>query len=896
MNVWSRVTPARFTRCAVKYLQEEQARRLPSWALGALVLFSFAVAAPQAGASGPSLTVAAEQHLLDKYCRTCHNFVDWAGSVEFEDFDPSKPYQNAETAEQMLVKLRSGMMPPVGKPRPGWEEVRAFATNLENAIDSHSKPHYAMPRLHRLNRSEYQNAIRDLLDVDVDATKLLPSDDSSRGFDNQAGTLTLSPSLLEAYLTAAARISRLAIGTATSPTQVTYSVPADTTQSYHVEGLPFGTRGGLLIKRDFPADGSYTFRIYSVNLGNMGNFRPFGEVRGEQLLVYVDDKQVAQLDWDKALHVTRFYGDPSALRPGQKLTKPGAAPAAQPAAKPIQPVADPEAEAEADPEAGQLRTIDVKLPMTAGPHRIGVTFLATDYAPGLDMNRHFDRSTIETGGLPGYTFYPHIGRVRIDGPVNGKEAKNTPSRERIFICHPKGASDEQACALKIATTLARRAYRGFETPADIATLMKFYALGRQGSTFDAGIETLVQRLLADPKFVFRVESAPQGLPAGTPYRVSDLDLASRLSFFLWSSIPDDELLTLAKKGELHKDGVLREQIRRMLDDPRASALTTNFADQWLGLRALSAFDPVVDNYPDFDDNLREAERREVELFFNSILDEDRSVLDLLTAKYTFVNDRLAMLYGIPGVQGSDFRRVVLDDAHSDRWGLLVKGGILAITSHPDRTSPTVRGKWVLKTLLGSPPPDPPAVVPQLKPTKVDAAGNARPLTLRELMEQHRANPACASCHKFMDPIGFALEPFDAIGHFRTNEGGTPIDPSSVLYDGGKVAGPAGVRAFVLRHQDSYVTNVVENLVTYALGRGVEYYDMPLVRHVVEETSGEHYRLRSLIEAVAMSDQFRMNATLGPAVGQKTAATESSASAPLAASSPAPDERPAGSGD
>ncbi len=837
-----------------------------------------AAAAPAPDAAGqPSITDAAKQHLLDKYCRTCHNFVDWAGGVEFETFDPGKPYANAELAEHMLVKLRSGMMPPAGKPRPDWNEVRAFAASLENAIDSHSEPHFAMPRLHRLNRSEYQNAIRDLFGLDVDAAKLLPSDDSSRGFDNQAGTLTLSPALLEAYLSAAARISRLAIGTATSPTQVTYSVAADATQSYHVNGLPFGTRGGLLIDHNFPSDGKYTFRIYSVNLGNMGNFRPFGEIRGEQLLVYVDDKRVAKVDWDKALHVARMYGDPAAVRPGQK-------PFAKSAAKSIPTSSDSESDSEADPEAGQLRTIDVTVPMTAGPHRVGVTFLATDYAPGLDMNHHFDRSTIETGGLPGFTFYPHIGRVRIDGPADGRVAKDSPSRERVFLCHPQRPSDEQPCARKIAATLARRAYRGFETPADIATLMKFYALGRQdGGTFDEGIETLVQRTLADPKFIFRVESAPKGLPPGTPYRVSDLDLASRLSFFLWSSIPDDELLTLAQKGDLHKDRVLREQIRRMLDDPRASALTTNFADQWLGLRALTAFEPVVDHYPDFDDNLRQAMRREVELFFTSILEENRSVLDLLTAKYTFINDRLAKLYGIHGVEGSYFRRVVLDDSQSDRWGLLGKGGILAITSHPDRTSPTVRGKWVLKTLLGSPPPDPPANVPALKPKKIDPAGNARPLTLREMMEQHRANPACASCHKFMDPIGFALEPFDAIGHFQTNEGGTPIDPRSVLYDGATIDGPAGVRSFVFRHQEQYVRNVVENLMTYALGRGVEYYDMPLVRRLLRETSGDGYRLRSLIEAVAMSDQFRMNATLGPAVGQKTAATRSGAAGRLAAS-------------
>lgn len=831
-----------------------------------------------AAAPGPTLSVAAEQHLLDEYCRVCHNYVDYAGGVEFEVFDPGKAHENAELAERMLRKLRSGMMPPVGKPRPDWNLVRAFATHLEDDLDSHAKPDYAMPRLHRLNRTEYQNAIRDLLALDVDATRLLPVDDSSRGFDNQAGTLTLSPALLEAYLSAAARLSRLAIGTATAPTQVTYAVAADETQNYHVEGLPFGTRGGLLIRHTFPADGTYTFRIYAVNLGNMGNFRPFGEIRGEQLLVYVDGKRIAQVDWDKALHVTRSIEDP--------------------------------AEAEApDPQAGQLRTIDVTVPMTAGPHRVGVTFLATNFAPGLDLNHAFDRSTIETGGLPGFTFYPHIGRVRIDGPADGKVAKDSPSRERIFVCNPeratgdpsappqraagtagterragmmravsfeRPASSEEACARRIAATLAHRAYRGFDTPADVDTLMKFYALGRRGGSFDQGVEALVQRTLADPKFIFRVESAPSGLPAGTPYRVSDLDLASRLSFFLWSSIPDDELLSLAAKGELHEDRVLRAEVRRMLADPRAAALATNFADQWLGLRALTAFDPVVDRYPDFDDNLRQAMRREVELLFTSFLDENRSVLDLLTVRYTFINDRLAMLYGIPGVKGSFFRRVELDDSESARWGLIGKGAILAITSHPDRTSPVVRGNWILRTLLGTPAPNPPPNVPALKPKPTDAAGNARPPTMRQMMEQHRANPACASCHRYMDPIGFALEPFDAIGHWRSDDGGTPIDTRSVLYDGTAVEGPDGVRAFLLRHQEQYLRNVVENLMTYAFGRGIEYDDMPAVRRVLHETARDGYRLRSLIEAVAMSDNFRMNVTSGPEGSQRLASASAGA--------------------
>ncbi len=798
-------------------------------------------------AASHELSVAAEQHLLDQYCRGCHNFDDWAGGVEFETFNPGQAWLDPQLTERMLRKLRAGMMPPVGKPRPDVATVRAFATNLEEAVDSHTKPNLSMPRLHRLNRSEYQNAVRDLLALDIDASRFLPTDDSTHGFDNQAGALTLSPALLEAYLSAAARVSRVAIGTETSPTQVTYSVADDATQSYHIEGLPFGTRGGLLIRHEFPADGTYTFKIYAVNLGNMGNFRPFGEIRGEQLLIYVDDKRVAQVDWDKALHVTRIFDDP----------------------------AD---ENHPDPQAGQLRTIDVTLPMSAGPHRVGVTFLATDYAPGLDMNRHFDRSTIETGGIPGYTFYPHVGRVRIDGPRSASVARDTPSRERIFLCHPQQPSDELPCAHEIAAALARRAYRGFDSAADVATLMKFYALGRQDGSFDEGIEAVVQRVLADPKFVFRVEAAPKDLPPGTPYRVSDLDLASRLSFFLWSSIPDAELLQLADKGTLHEDPVLRAQIRRMLDDPRAAALTTNFADQWLGLRALTSFDPVVDRYPDFDDNLRQAMREEVELLFTSFLEQNSSVLDLLTVKYTFVNDRLAMLYGIPGVKGSYFRRIVFDDSQSARWGILGKGAILAITSHPDRTSPVVRGNWVLRTMLGSPAPDPPPNVPTLTQKAPDPAGNARPPTLRELLNQHHANPTCASCHRIMEPIGFALEPFDAIGRWRADDNGSPIDTHSRLYDGTEVDGPAGVRAFLLRHQAQYLRNVTQNLMTYALGRGVEYNDMPTVREVLHDTSGGGYRLKDLIEAIAMSDVFRMNVTSGPAPGQKLASSDANRNA------------------
>ena len=817
-------------------------RRAPSrpawWLLGSLCLAGGALF-PHAGAlASDTLPVAAERELLDKYCLDCHNYTDYKGGLEFEVFDPGNAHEEAKVTERMLKKLRAGMMPPAGKPRPDPATVRAFATTLEQEIDSHEKPDLSAPKLHRLNRTEYTNAVRDLLALDIDASQFLPSDDASRGFDDQAGALTLSPALLDAYLSAASRIARVAVGTATAPTQVTYRVAEDTTQNYHVEGLPFGTRGGLEIDHTFPSDGTYTFKTFSVNLGNMGNFRPFGEIRGEQLLVYVDGARVAQVDWDKALGVGRRYDDEG---------------------------------------SGQLKTIDVKLPVKAGVHHIGVTFLATNYAPGLDMNRPFDRSTIETGGLPGFTFYPHIGSVRIDGPYEGSVATDSPTRERIFTCRPTRTEDEETCARQIATALARRAYRGYATSAHVDTLMQFYALGRHGGSFDDGIEGVVQRVLADPKFVYRVESAPASLAPGTAYRIPDLELASRLSFFLWSSIPDDQLLRVAESGQLGRDEVLQREIRRMLADPRAAALTKNFAGQWLGLRNLAAHAPVVDQFPDFDDNLRQAFRREVELLFNSLIVEDRSVLDLLTANYTFVNGRLAEHYGIPGVRGSYFRRVTLDDSHNARWGLLGKGAILTVSSQPGRTSPVIRGNWVLRTLLGVPAPDPPPNVPALVAKPGDAAGNTQPPSMREQMIKHRANPACQGCHKLMDPIGFALEPFDAIGRARTEDGGNPIDAHSDMYDGTPVDGPAGVRTFLLKHEDQYVRNFTQNLLTYALGRGMEFDDMPTVRGIVHASAHDGYRLKSLVEAVATSDLFRMNVVppsdaAGASAGTGVAAT------------------------
>jgi hypothetical protein len=803
---------------------------MTTWSLVAALGGGVLLLPVSASAGEPATGPNAQRELLDKYCLSCHNYTDYKGGLELELFDPEHPLDYAQVAEKMLKKMRVGMMPPAGEDRPDPAAVRSFIHTLEKTIDANEKPSLSVPKLHRLNRTEYANAVRDLLAVDIDTSKFLPADDSSRGFDNQASALTLSSSLLEAYLSAATRISRIAVGEAASPTQVTYRVPEDTTQNYHVEGLPFGTRGGLQINHTFPSDGTYTFKVFSVNLGNMGNFRPFGEIKGEQLLVYVDDKRIAKIDWDKALGVNRRFDEEG---------------------------------------SGQLKTIDVTLPLSAGEHKIGVTFLATNFAPGLDMNHAFERSTIETGGLPGFTFYPHIGSVRIDGPTDAKEATDSPSRKRIFTCHPAKPSEEERCARDITTKLVRRAYRGYSNAESVDALMGFYKIGRSNNgSFDNGIAAVVQRLLVDPKFLYRVETTPNGVAPGAAYRVNDLDLASRLSFFLWSSIPDDTLLQLAESKQLSKPDVFKKQVRRMLGDPRASALTRNFAAQWLGLRALAGHAPVVDQFPDFDDNLRQAFREEAELLFTSLLEEDRSVMDLLTADYTFVNERLAIHYGIPGVRGSEFRRVKLDGDLASRQGLLGKGAILTVSSQPGRTSPVIRGQWVLRNLLGTPAPDPPANVPALDAKTTDQAGNGKVPSMRESLSAHRDKPQCSGCHKLMDPIGFALEPFDAVGHARTLDGsGQPIDAKDVMYDGTTVNGPVGVRDFVLKYKDQYVSNVVSNLLTYALGRGVEYDDMPTVRSIVAKTAGDNYKLKTLIEAITATDVFQMNVAPGGANGE-----------------------------
>ncbi len=758
-------------------------------------------------------SAAAEREILDRYCVDCHSGSGASAGLKLDQLDPSHVEKNADTWEKVVRKIRAGMMPPAGDARPDPASYEAMTVFLENELDRHRVTVLPPPGVHRLNRAEYQNVIRDLLGVEIDPAKFLPSDDSTRGFDNVAGALTLSTALLKGYTSAAAKIARMAIGDAIQATETPYRVSSDTSQDYHIEGLPFGTRGGILIKHLFPADGDYEFKVYPVNKGLMDNNNAFGEIKGEKLELRVDRARVKLYDWDSEI------ARGAAVHSGSK---------------------------------------EVTVHVTAGMHAVGVTFLATNYAPGNDLDEHFMRSTIETGGLPGFTFYPHVGKVTIKGPLNPQVAGDSPSRRKIFVCHPASASGETACAKQIVNSLARRALRRTITNQDTETLLGFYQQGRnEGGDFDHGIEIALRRILADPEFVMRLEAEPANVAAGKTYRISDFELASRLSFFLWSSIPDDELLNLAAQNRLHEPAALEQQVKRMLADPRSDQLVINFAGQWLNLRGLQTAAPVAAIYPDFDDNLRIAMRRETEMFVESIVHEDRSVTDLLDANYTFLNERLALHYGIPNIYGSNFRRVTLPGEFDVRRGLIGKGSLLTVSSQPNRTSPVGRGKTILQVFLGISPPDPPPNVPALKEPEGAVHGGVK-LTMRQQMEQHRASEPCASCHKIMDPIGFSLENFDAIGQWRTTDDGSPISAAGVLVDGSKLNGVADLRQALVRYSPQFVRVVTEKLMIYALGRGTEHYDMPLIRSVVHDAARSNYRFSALVLGVVKSEPFQMN--------------------------------------
>jgi hypothetical protein len=759
----------------------------------------------QPGGGATAVSASEPQVVLERYCAACHNDRLKTAGLSLSALDVNRVSEHPDVWEKVVVKLRARFMPPVGRPRPDEATYDALVKHLETALDRAAA---AAPNpgrtdgLQRLNRTEYQNAIRDLLGLDVDVSTLLPKDDASHGFDN-VSLPGLSTTLLERYVSAAQKISRLAVGSPVRfPGATIVVVPPDQTQEEHVDGLPFGTRGGTVVPYNFPRDGEYEIRL---RLARDRDELVEGFYEGHQIELNLDGAQV------QVFTVTPQNGIPQ-----EKIDD----------------------------------ALHVRIPIKAGPHKIGAGFLKKP-STLLETERqphqaHFNRDRHPRPQLALYS-------VAITGPFSQGGAEDTPSRQRIFVCRPAQVSGEDACAKTILARLARRAYRRPVNDLDLETPLRFYQEGRAEEGFEAGIEAALQAMLVNPEFLFRVGKSPANAAPNSAYRISDLDLASRLSFFVWSSIPDDELLEVASRGKLREPAVLEQQVKRMLADPKAAALVANFAGQWLHLRNLDTQMPDPRLFLDFDNNLRQAFRRETELFFESIVKEDRSVLDLLTANYTFLNERLAKHYGIPNIFGSRFRRVTLG-ADSVRGGLLGQGSILTVTSYGNRTSPVFRGKWILENILGAAPPPPPPNVPAL----AESAAGGKVLSMRERMAQHRTNPACASCHNLMDPIGLSTETFDAIGRWRTRgDDGLPIDAAGSLPDGTKYDGVTGLKQAVLKHPEAFVSTVTQKLLTYGLGRGLEYYDAPAVRGIVREARTDDYRFSSLIVDIVNSTPFQM---------------------------------------
>jgi hypothetical protein len=775
-------------------------REVSVFRLALVGAFIAATAGPSAAADRrltmvPAPTVPVRQ-VLDKYCVTCHSDRLRTASLSLEKLDVAEVPAHADIWEKVALKLRAGAMPPPRSPRPDEATSKAIAAWLEATLDAAAEaaPDPGARVAHRLNRTEYTNAIRDLLALDVDGRALLPADDQGFGFDNNADTLRLSPGLMDRYLLAARRIGRLAVGDSTvRPVVESYNAPRLLIQDERMsEDLPFGSRGGFSIRHQFPVDAEYVLRVRL----------PGPTLRaGDEVELRIDGERVEV-----------FKGGPRPQAPAG--------------------------------EGAPAQLFEVRFSAKAGPRTVGITLpRRTAATEGLLPTRlPVGSISFRSAGVAG---------VDIEGPFNTQGLGDTPSRQRIFVCRPRDARGERRCATEILSTLARHAYRRPVREQDLQVLLPFYERGRQDS-FDVGIRTALERILVDPEFLFRIERAPSGVTPGSAYRISDLELASRLSFFLWSSIPDDTLLDLAVRGQLKNTGVLESQVRRMLADSRSSALVTNFASQWLHLRNMRGVTPDAVTFPEFDDNLREAFQRETELFIESQIREDRPVVDLLTANYTFLNERLARHYGIPQVYGSHFRRV--DLSSPVRTGLLGHGSILTVTSYATRTSPVVRGKWLLENILGAPPPPPPPDVPALP----ENGETEKALSVRERMEQHRKNPVCASCHSRMDPLGFALENFDAIGKWReVGEDKTSIDASGVLPDGAKFDGPVELRGLLLGRRGDFVRTVADKMLTYAVGRGLDHGDRPIVRRIVREAEPSGSTWSSLVLGIVRSTPFQM---------------------------------------
>ncbi len=759
------------------------------------------------------MPVADQNAVIKQYCVGCHNDrnKDRTSGLSFQSFDAATAADHADTVERMIRRLRSGMMPPVGAKRPDAATISALVNAFETRIDRAAalNPNPGWRPSQRLNRAEYQRAVKDLLAVDIDVNAFLPADTLSGGFDNIADEQTISPTLMEGYLRAASQISRLAVGDRNaSPTSTTWKVPRTASQMRHVEGAPLGTRGGLSVLHVFPADGEYLFKIM-LHMGPTGDLFG-GPYAGEKIEVSIDGDRVALMDINPRMN-------------------------------------------EQDPNGLTMQTPKVNI--KAGEHRISAAFVQRFDGPADDLIMPIEHTLADTniGEVFGTTALTHLRDFTVSGPLAVTGVSDTESRRKIFTCRPTTASEESACAADIIRKLALQAYRGTAPADDLKDLMSFYERGRKGGDFEAGIRLAVQAILASPRFLFRIEQTPSTLRAGQTYRINDNDLASRLSFFVWGSMPDAELLKAAASGTLRTSAVFDKQLKRLLADPRSEALATRFGSQWLRLQDVDKVRPDHHFYSYWDTTLSQAMVRETELFIDSLIREDRPVTDLLTADHTFVNERLAKHYGIPNILGDEFRRVTIAD--ENRRGVLGQGSVLLLTSIADRTSPVLRGKWVMEVLLGSPPPPPPPNVPALEDTK--AVEDGHPLSTRERMEQHRKNPACSSCHRVMDPLGLALENYDVTGVWRIRDNGVNVDPTGDLYDGTKLDGPIALRNALLKHQDVFILSFTESLMTYALGRRVEYYDMPAVRQIVANAKAKNYRFSALISGVANSAAFRM---------------------------------------
>lgn len=754
---------------------------------------------------------AKQAELIDTYCVKCHNDEDWAGSLDFTTLNRGDVLADALTWEKVMRKFRGNMMPPRGNERPDDKTKTEFVSWLQGSLDSAilAHPNPGKSSLHRLNRSEYGNAVRDLLGLQVDISEYLPADDEGYGFDNIADVLRTSPSLLEQYLLASRKISELAIGDmGTLPISKTYRPNPDLPHNQHIPGLPMGTRGGILIEHNFPLDAEYSINSFIVRniVGYMN-----GLEWPHQFEVSIDGEQV---------FTTQVGGEADNLASDTNFAAAG------------------------DAIDARLKT---RIPVTAGRHQVAVTFLDKNGAETHEPLELFTRNL----DLQDMVGMPMLDYVDIVGPFNPTGRGDTASRQTIFSCYPQAASEQRACAEEILGRLGMRAYRRPLAPADTNMIMSFYEDGLEKGSFDDGIQTALRFILASPEFLFRSEPDPDAVAPGEVYALSDVALASRLSFFLWSSIPDEELLSLAASNKLSDDKVLDAQVDRMLRNPKSVALVDNFAAQWLFLRNLKSFNPDTRTFPNFDDKLRQAFRAETTLFMTSIIQNDASVLDMLTADYTFVNDRLAEHYGIPNVYGSHFRRVQQTDPN--RRGLLGQGSILTVTSYPNRTSPVLRGKWVLENIIGAPAPVPPPNVPSLTENTPGLAA----LSVRERLEQHRADPACAGCHAVMDPLGFSFENFDAIGKHRTRDASGVIDAGGELADGTPVNGPVSLGQALLKHPDYFVDTFTEKLLTYALGRGLEYYDMPVVRAITRDAEADEYSFSAIVKGIVTSVPFRM---------------------------------------